>query len=237
LFSLSSVAMSDQTPGGAAPGDLRARIAARVAERRRPGLAPDARPTGVGSGGRHRSGPRSPLRAAILRLLILVVVTGLVVVLLRTFVVASFYIPSGSMETTLHGCPGCEADMVMVDKLSYRFGSVSRGDVVVFDRPPLAPTEDHELIKRVIGLPGDTVSAHDGQVYIGDRPLSESYVDRACAGTADFPPVQVPAGRYFMMGDNRCDSLDSRVFGTIARSALVGRAFAVIWPVKHLRWL
>jgi signal peptidase I len=172
-----------------------------------------------------------------LRFLSLLAVTIVGVFLLRTFVVASFYIPSGSMEPTLHGCYGCEADMVLVDKLSYRVSSVSRADVIVFDRPPLAPTNDNELIKRVIGLPGETVSGHDGRVFIGNKVLSEPYLNPACHGTADFAPVTVPPGHYFMMGDNRCNSFDSRMFGTIGSNTIVGRAFAVIWPLKHARWL
>lgn len=159
------------------------------------------------------------------------------VVVLRTFVIASYYIPSASMEPTLHGCQHCEPDLVVVDKLSYRFGTIGRSDVIVFNRPPLAPPEDPQLIKRVIGLPGETVSGHDGRVYIGAKALTESYVNPACSGTADFAAVTVPAGRYFVMGDNRCDSLDSRVFGTVTGSSVVGRAVAVSWPLKHLRWL
>jgi signal peptidase I len=162
---------------------------------------------------------------------------AVIVVTLRSFVVASYYIPSGSMEPTLHGCKHCEPDLVLVDKLSYRFGSVARSDVVVFDRPPLAPPEDEQLIKRVIGLPGETVSGHDGKVFIGARALVEPYVNPACSGTGDFAAVMVPAGNYFVMGDNRCDSLDSRVFGVIAGSSIVGRSVAVSWPLKHLRWL
>ena len=143
---------------------------------------------------------------------------AITVVGLRTFVIASYYIPSASMEPTLHGCQHCEPDLVVVDKLSYRFGSVARSDVVVFDRPPLAPPEDQQLIKRVIGLPGETVSGHDGRVFIGAKALTEPYVNPTCGGTGDFAAVTVPAGRYFVMGDNRCDSLDSRVFGAIAGS-------------------
>lgn len=173
----------------------------------------------------------------VLRSLSFLLAVALAVIGLRSFVLASYYIPSASMETTLHGCKHCQPDMVLVDKLSYRFGHVSRADVVVFDRPPLAPPEDKELIKRVIGLPGETVSGHDGKVYIGNKPLDEPYLNPACNGTGDFAAVTVPAGQYFMMGDNRCNSLDSRVFGTIARSSIVGRSFSVIWPVKHLRWL
>jgi signal peptidase I len=141
------------------------------------------------------------------------------------------------MEPTLHGCRHCEPDLVVVDKLSYRFGSVARSDVVVFDRPPLAPPEDAQLIKRVIGLPGETVSGHDGKVFIGSEALTEPYVNPSCGGTGDFAAVTVPAGEYFVMGDNRCDSLDSRVFGVIAGSSIVGRSVAVSWPLKHLRWL
>lgn len=172
-----------------------------------------------------------------MRLVVVLLLTGVSVIGLRTFVVASYYIPSASMEQTLHGCPGCQPDMVLVDKLSYRFKSISRTDVVVFDRPPLAPPEDKELIKRVIGLPGDVVSGHGGHVYIDNKQLVEPYVNPACKGTADFAAVTVPAGEYFMMGDNRCDSFDSRMFGAIPRSAVVGRAFAVIWPAKHIRRL
>lgn len=210
------------------------RAETRAAER----AAQEAREFRHGKVGRHGAPPRkrSPLQRGA-RLVLLLVVTLIAVLGLRSFVIASYYIPSASMETTLHGCPGCQPDMVLVDKLSYRFSEIHRKDVVVFDRPPLAPPEDKELIKRVIGLPGDTISGHGGQVYVNGRALSESYVDPACHGTADFAPVTVPAGRYFMMGDNRCDSFDSRMFGTIARSAVVGRAFAVMWPVKHLRWL
>jgi signal peptidase I len=203
-----------------------------VAEHQAVTVGPDGAPRQSGRL-RRRLGRSSRLVHA-LGFVLAVVVT---VVALRMFVVASYYIPSASMEPTLHGCQHCEPDLVVVDKLSYRFGSVSRSDVVVFNRPPLAPPEDAQLIKRVIGLPGETISGHDGRVFVGSKALTEPYVNPACGGTADFAPVRVPAGEYFMMGDNRCDSLDSRVFGVITGSSIVGRAVAVSWPVKHLRWL
>jgi signal peptidase I len=188
--------------------------------------------------GRHGAAPAEPgpLRRG-LRLLVLVLITAVAVVGLRSYVIASYYIPSASMETTLHGCDGCQPDMVLVDKFSYRFSSISRRDVVVFNRPPLAPPQDSQLIKRVIGLPGETVSGHGGHVFINGKELVENYVNPACNGTADFAAVHVPPGQYFMMGDNRCDSFDSRMFGTIPRSSVIGRAFAVIWPLHHLRSL
>jgi signal peptidase I len=211
------------------------RTAARTADKQQPGTADKHQPETAAEPAGSRQPPSGIGR--LLRTAGFLLVVALVVIGVRSFVVASYYIPSASMETTLHGCEHCQPDMVLVDKLSYRFGHVARGDVVVFDRPPLAPPEDKELIKRVIGLPGETVSGHDGTVFIGNKALSESYLNPACKGTGDFPAVTVPAGRYFMMGDNRCNSLDSRVFGTVPGSSIVGRSFSVIWPVKHLRWL
>ena len=187
---------------------------------------------------RHAAVPAAPgLLGRTIRWVLLLAITAAAVFGLRQYVIASYYIPSASMETTLHGCPGCQPDMVLVDKLSYRFTSVGRKDVVVFARPPQAPPEDKQLIKRVIGLPGDVVSGHGGHVFINNKELVEPYVNPACHGTADFAAVRVPAGRYFVMGDNRCDSFDSRMFGTVPRSAMIGRAFAVVWPVHHLRRL
>jgi signal peptidase I len=166
-----------------------------------------------------------------------VVVAILVAVLMRSFVIQSFWIPSGSMEPTLHGCSGCQNDRVLVDKLSYRLHDVNRGDVVVFSRPAGVPEEDKYLIKRVVGLAGETISARAGTVIVDGRSLVENYVNPQCAGTEDFGPTTIPAGKIFVMGDNRCGSLDSRGFGTINESTVVGRAFLIIWPVGRLHWL
>jgi signal peptidase I len=213
------------------PADLARLVDRRVTPLDSPASAPAGRR-------RHAAVPAGPgLLQRAARWLVLLVVTAIAVFGLRQYVIASYYIPSASMETTLHGCPGCQPDMVLVDKLSYRFKSINRRDVVVFTRPPQAPPEDKQLIKRVIGLPGEVVSGHDGHVFVDNKELVEPYVDPACHGTAAFGPVRVPADRYFVMGDNRCDSFDSRMFGTIPRSSVIGRAFAVIWPVHHLRWL
>lgn len=228
--------------------DLRARIQARVAERRADRAAEQAagKSAAAGSAAADKPAPGKPAgRAAqpvtwvsrltsTLGFLLAVAVT---VMVLRTFVVTSYYIPSASMEPTLHGCLNCQPDLVLVDKLSYRFSSVARSDVVVFDRPPLAPPEAPELIKRVIGLPGETISGRGGRVFVGNKALAEPYIHPGCGGTADFAAVKVPPDTYFVMGDNRCDSLDSRIFGPIPDSSIAGRAVAVSWPVKHLRWL
>lgn len=153
-------------------------------------------------------------------------------IVVRTFVFQTFYIPSPSMHDTL-----LEGDRVLVNKLSYKFHDANRGDVVVFRRPENLHIEDEDLIKRVIGLPGETIEAHDSQVFIDGRGLKEPYVQKDCGGTEDFPPVTVPSGHVFVMGDNRCNSTDSRVFGPISEDLLVGRAFARIWPPSRVGWL
>jgi signal peptidase I len=186
---------------------------------------------------RHRRG-RAPRHAGFaFRLAVLVGVAAVLALMLRTFVVEPFWIPSESMEPTLHGCSGCNNDRLLVDKLSYKLHAVHRGDVVVFSRPPGVNATEKVLIKRVIGLPGESVSGRDGRVWIGARPLQESYVNPACHGTTDFDPVTVPRGDYFVMGDNRCDSTDSRVFGPIKKSTIIGRAFVIIWPLGRIHWL
>lgn len=156
--------------------------------------------------------------------------------LVKTFVLQTFFIPSASMETTLH-----VGDRVFVNKLAYSFHSVHRGDVVVFTLPPgeSAGTGVDDLIKRVIGLPGETIEARNGRVYIDGRPLAEPWLPKGVSPVAGLPLVKqrVPADHYFLMGDNRGDSSDSRHFGPIPGDLIVGRAFVRIWPFSHLGFL
>ncbi len=164
---------------------------------------------------------------------------------IKTFVVQAFYIPSGSM------IPALEVnDRVLVEKLSYRLRDIERGEVIVFQRPGaeaaragvggqvrsfleglglLRPDEDVDLIKRVIGLPGETVRVRRGRVVINGRRLPEPY---AAPETRTFPETVVPPGHLFMMGDNRMNSQDSRFpeLGTVPISNVVGRAFVIVWP-------
>jgi signal peptidase I len=158
----------------------------------------------------------------------------LAAVVLRAFVVQPYFIPSGSMEPTLK-----VGDKVLVNKLSYHLHGIHRGDVVVFKRPPWdVDTANNvtDLIKRVVGLPGETISASSGHVLINGQVLKEPWLAKgATSYTANFGPVHIPAGRYFVMGDNRPDSSDSRfVLGPIPSSLIVGRAFIIVWPLGHL---
>jgi signal peptidase I len=152
--------------------------------------------------------------------------------LLRAFVVQPYYIPSGSMYPTLH-----VGDKVLVNKLSYDFHSIHRGDVVVFKKPPDDDAPGiTDLIKRVIGLPGETISAQDGSVYIDGRKLAEPWLPKNDP-TGNFGPVTIKKGYLFVMGDNRGNSADSRVIGPVAENLVVGRAFIRVWPLDRLGFL
>ena len=177
------------------------------------------------------SSTRSSVRSAV-EWVVIVVAALLAALLIKTFLLQAFYIPSDSMNPTL-----VQRDRVLVNKLSYHFHDVHRGDIVVFSRPPGEndPTIK-DLIKRVIGLPGETIEGRDGQILINGQALKEPYTAKN-SPMADFSPRKVPAGHYFVMGDNRGNSKDSRVFGPISKSLIVGRAFIRIWPLSHISLL
>ena len=178
-----------------------------------------------------------------------VVVGALAVALLiKTFLMQAYFIPSGSMEPTLQ-----IGDRVLVNKLSYDFGDVGRGDLIVFNRPPNQPDGEDDLIKRVIALPGETIEIRDGQVFITtvDNPnqqrLEEPYLAEAITTTglvntsacvnATATSCEIPDGFLFVMGDNRPGSRDSRVFGPISEDLVVGRAFLRVWPLGDIGFL
>jgi signal peptidase I len=172
-------------------------------------------------------------------------------VLVKGFLIQAFFIPSRSMEPTLE-----VGDRVVVNRLAYRVGEPTHGDVVVFLRPtgagearpsgPLSwvrravaqglggtPPGSEDLIKRVVGLPGDKMQGRDGRLWRNGRRVPEPYLGGR-AFTSDFAPVRVKPDHYWVMGDNREDSADSRVFGQVPRSALVGRAVLTVWPFTHV---
>jgi signal peptidase I len=187
-------------------------------------------------------------RSRWLRETVVVVVVALAAAfLLRTFVVQTFYIPSGSMEPTLQ-----VGDRILVNKLSYHLHGIGRGDIVVFRRPadencggpPVA-----DLVKRIIGLPGETISLSanpKGYVVIDGKRLDETWLPTSVRGQT-FPgpagtayslahPYKIPADHYFVMGDNRTDSCDSRYWGPISRSLIVGKVDLRVWPVTSFHF-
>lgn len=120
---------------------------------------------------------------------------------------------------------------IVLNRLVYHFEPIHRGDVVVF-RYPFDATQS--FIKRIVGLPGETVQIRRGLVYVNGNWLPEPYVPSQYEDLSDFGPVQVPSGSYFVLGDRRSSSNDSRVFGTVARRLIEGRAAFAYWPIDHL---
>ena len=192
---------------------------------------------------------------------LLLVAAGAIAFVIKTFIAQAFYIPSGSMipQLQLH-------DRVVVSKLAYRLHDPHRGDIVVFDAPKMMAgfqkAEPHrnpvatfvrkigsgvgliqpsteEFIKRVVGLPGETVDVKDGRVYVDGHELVEPYLP---AGTTTLAngykfPVKVPPGSLWVMGDNRPNSSDSRVFGPIPQKSVVGRTIVKVWPFPNMSFL
>jgi signal peptidase I len=152
---------------------------------------------------------------------------------LRAYVIQTFYVPSGSMLPTLQ-----IGDRMLVDKLPFALDDIRRGDIVVFRRTPAdTSTDAGDLVKRVIGLPGETISSRAETVYIDGRPLREPWLPPLtglCSETSLHITTQVvPANHYFVMGDCRGDSDDSRYWGTVPHSYVVGKVFLVIWRHGH----
>jgi signal peptidase I len=149
---------------------------------------------------------------------------------MRQFVAQAFFIPTGSMEPTL-----AIDDRLMVDKLSYRWSSPQRGDVVVFTPPPAAAkctraamSPKDAYIKRAIGLPGDRVEVKAGQVLINDQPLAENYLQDQ--PNYEMAPVTVPANQYLVLGDNRNNSCDGHYWGFVPQENIIGKAIVRFWP-------
>ena len=171
----------------------------------------------------------------------LVTIVGaiLIVLAVKQWVVNPYRIPSPSMEPTLHcarstiGCEGRYSDRVLACRLCYRFTSPKRGDIIVFQTPPLAAARcgtGGTYVKRLIGLPGETWEERGGYVFINGRRLNEPYVHADRRDDETIAPVKIAAGHYFMMGDNRTGSCDSRQWGTVPRANLIGKVIATYWP-------
>jgi len=169
-------------------------------------------------------------RTSVVETLDASIFAALLSLLIITFVVQAFYIPSGSMEPTLQ-----VDDRILVSKFSYRLGAIERGDVIVFHYP-LNPGKD--FVKRVVALGGETVELRDGVVLINGNPITELYPtalaggDRAC--TSSYGPQTIPEGQLFVLGDNRCNSEDSRFFGFVPVQNVVGKALFIYWPPQRL---
>jgi signal peptidase I len=161
-----------------------------------------------------------------------------VALLVRAFVVQTFFIPSASMEPTLQ-----VGDRILVDKLSYKLHAVHRGDIVVFGRPPGETSSENiqDLVKRVVGLPRETIWSTGQNVYVQGPDTGGKVVEvpEPVPGTMLGPPIRrftIPANDYYVLGDNRSNSDDSRFWGPIPRSLIVGRVVMRIWPLSHVKF-
>jgi signal peptidase I len=174
-----------------------------------------------------------------------IVIAVAAVLAIKEWVVNPYRIPSSSMEPTLHcatPAPGCLArfsDRVLANRFIYRFRDPERGEIVVFKTPPAAASclqgggAGQTFVKRLVGLPGDRLVQRNGVLRVNGQPYEESYIEPQRRGGRDFSAV-VPAGHYFMMGDNRTQSCDSREWGAVPRDNLIGPVFAVYWPPQRI---
>ncbi|MGF7185153.1 signal peptidase I [Desulfitispora alkaliphila] len=153
-----------------------------------------------------------------------ILIAVVLALLIRTFIFQPFYIPSGSMEPTLQ-----VRDRIIVSKFYYRFTEPEIGDVLVFKYPV---NESQDFIKRVVGRPGDVVELRDSQLYVNDIMIPESYIKEPHYG--DFGPLEINAGEYFVLGDNRNNSKDSRDWGIVPEDNLVGKAHIIFWPLNRI---
>jgi signal peptidase I len=159
-------------------------------------------------------------------LIILLLAFALVFGVVRPFVLEAFYIPSGSMVPTLK-----VGERVFVNKFIYRFTEPKRGDIIVFRD---VEGTDEDLIKRVVGLPGDEVAVQNGVLILNGEPQEEPYVNQRFPDDSFYGPTKVPEGKVFVMGDNRSNSADSRVFGPVPMENIAGEAFVSFWPPSRI---
>jgi len=177
---------------------------------------------------------RATRQRVLIEWLVIVVLAVVFSLLVRTYAFQTFSIPSKSMNPTLK-----KGDRIVVDKLSVRFGTINIGDIVVFKAPKdvAADCGDDvaDLVKRVIGVPGDHLTSKGNTIYVNGQALKQDWSHFVTLG----PPighVTVPAGQYFMMGDNHNNSCDSRTWGTVPRSNIIGKVFLRIWPLPRIKW-
>jgi signal peptidase I len=175
----------------------------------------------------------------------LVTIVGAIAIVLaiKAWVVNPYRIPSSSMEPTLHCATpgsGCEArfsDRVLACRFCFHLWSPKRGDIIVFKTPPAAERQcgaGGTFVKRLIGLPGDRFEERNGFVYINGKRLDEPYVQPQRRDARTIGPMTIPKAHYFMMGDNRNSSCDSRAWGSVPKKNLIGKVFATYWPPARI---
>ena len=155
-----------------------------------------------------------------------ILVALILALIIRAFFLQVFWIPSGSMEPTLD-----IKDRIVVNKVAYHFRQPRRLEIIVFRQVASADNEKRDLIKRLVGLPGETLQLKDGVIYINNQPVKEEHSMNQ--DFANFGPIIIPPDSYFVMGDNRPASADSRFWGFLPKKNLIGPAFLRLWPLTR----
>lgn len=201
---------------------------------------PDGRASGEPPDAASRGGRRPRRRRRVLAEWVLAVAVAVVLATgLRAFVFEVFYVPTTSMVPTLG-----VGDRILVDKAFFSWHNVRQGDILVFKPPPLEATKcggppDPDLVKRVIALPGQTIYSRGNSIFVDGRKLAEPYLPRVDPLGPPIPhasaskPYRVPAGEFYMMGDNRAISCDSRYWGPVKGTSIVGPVVLLIWHDGH----
>ena len=177
--------------------------------------------------------------------LVTIALAVVIVLAFQAEVAKPYRIPTSSMESTLHcakpgdSCEGRFSDRVIANRLAYRFADPERGQIVVFTAPERVQRcgssyGGSTFVKRIIGLPDEVVTERDGAIYINGERLIEPYVDPSLRGHANGSWPRVAPGHYFVLGDNRTHSCDSRLWGTVPRSSLIGPVMLTYWPLSRL---
>jgi signal peptidase I len=190
------------------------------------------------AGAGHGPAPASSSKAAkvkkqtalglVVEVVIIVVAAFAIAMLVQFFLIKPFTIHQVSMQPTLQ-----EGDRILLNRLAYRFRDEAPGDIVVF-HSPINASED--LVKRIVAVAGDKVAISDGTLYVNGEAQEEPYLmEQDVSG--DMPETTIPVGHVFVMGDNRNNSGDSRLFGPVPMDSIIGRAFVVYWPLSHWKTL
>jgi signal peptidase I len=160
----------------------------------------------------------------VIEIVVIVAAAFAIALLVQWLLIKPFTIHQISMEPTL-----MEGDRILINRLTYHFRDPKAGDVIVFDSPI---NEDEDLVKRVVAVEGNTVAVHDGSLYVDGVAQDEPYLlEQDFRG--EVPETTVPPGSVFVMGDNRNNSGDSRIFGPVAIGSIIGKAFVIYWPIGH----
>jgi signal peptidase I len=179
--------------------------------------------------------PRKSSRKSFIEWVIVLIAAVLVSFTIRTYVLQTFLIPSRSMAPTLY-----DGNRILVNKLSVDFGTINVGDIVVFKAPAnvakICNDPVIDLVKRVIGIPGDVLNTKGNTIYLNGKKLDQKWSIYPAMGDSAIKNVTVPKGQYYMMGDNHADSCDSRMWGTVPRSDIIGKVFVKIWPLSEWHW-